>query len=106
MYEPGRSRELAGHYLGLANSTRIRIVEVLARVAEINVNDLAQQLHMSQPRVSWHLRMLRLARVVSTRRDGREVFCSLDRTSLARYHDLFLDLTSGALTEESSEVIA
>jgi DNA-binding transcriptional ArsR family regulator len=39
---------------------------------------------MSQPRISWHLRMLRVGGVVRTRRDGRQVYCSLDVDNLAR----------------------
>jgi len=70
--------ELTDHFLGLANPTRIRILERLGQVGEENVNDLAVHLHMSQPRISWHLRMLRVGGVVRTRRDGRQVYCSLD----------------------------
>jgi ArsR family transcriptional regulator len=70
--------ELTDHFLALANPTRIRILERLGQVGEENVNDLAVHLRMSQPRISWHLRMLRVGGVVRTRRDGRQVYCSLD----------------------------
>jgi len=70
--------ELTDHFLALANPTRIRILERLGQVGEENVNDLAVHLHMSQPRISWHLRMLKVGGVVRTRRDGRQVYCSLD----------------------------
>src|SRR5437667_168479 len=33
---------------------------------------------MSQPRISWHLRMLRLGGVIRTRREGRQVYCAFD----------------------------
>ena len=74
----GERRELADHYLALANPTRLRILEELGRVGEQNVNELALHLHVSQPLISWHLRMLRVGGVVRTRRDGRQVYCSLD----------------------------
>ncbi len=51
--------ELSDHFLALANVTRLRILERLGEVGEENVNDLAVHLRMSQPRISWHLRMLR-----------------------------------------------
>ena len=76
--------ELSDHFLALANVTRLRILERLGEVGEESVNDLAVYLHMSQPRISWHLRMLRVGGVVRTRRDGRQVYCSLDVESLAR----------------------
>src|SRR6266853_4417159 len=77
-------RELPDHFLGFANPTRLRILERLGKVGEENVNDLAVHLHMSQPRISWHLRMLRVGGVVRTRRDGRQVYCSLDVENIAR----------------------
>jgi DNA-binding transcriptional ArsR family regulator len=39
---------------------------------------------MSQPRISWHLRMLRVGGVIRTRREGRQVYCSLDVENIAR----------------------
>src|SRR5258708_27851601 len=77
-------RELPDHFLGFANPTRLRILERLGKVGEENVNDLAVHLHMSQPRISWHLRKLSLGGVIRTRRDGRQVYCSLDLDNIAR----------------------
>jgi ArsR family transcriptional regulator len=62
----------------------LRILERLGEKGEENVNDLALHLRMSQPRISWHLRMLRLGGVIRTRRDGRQVYCSLDVENIAR----------------------
>lgn len=76
--------ELTDHFLALANPTRLRMLERLGEVGEVSVNDLAVHLRMSQPRISWHLRMLRVGGVVRTRRDGRQVYCSLDIENLAR----------------------
>jgi len=76
--------ELSDHFLALANVTRLRILERLGDVGEESVNDLAGHLRMSQPRISWHLRMLRVGGVVRTRKDGRQVYCSLDVDNLAR----------------------
>src|SRR5256886_17671908 len=76
--------ELTDHFLALANPTRLRMLERLGAVGDESVNDLATYLHMSQPRIPWHLRMLRVGGVVKTRRDGRQVYCSLDVESLAR----------------------
>ena len=84
--------ELTDHFLALANPTRIRILERLGQVGEENVNDLAVHLRMSQPRISWHLRMLRVGGVVRTRRDGRQVYCSLDVDSIARARALLDEL--------------
>jgi DNA-binding transcriptional ArsR family regulator len=84
MFLPNPNRELPDHFLAFANPTRLRILERLGKVGEESVNDLAEFLRMSQPRISWHLRMLRVGGVVRTRRDGRQVYCSLDVENIAR----------------------
>ena len=84
MFLPSQRNELPDHFLAFANPTRLRILERLGKVGEENVNDLAAHLRMSQPRISWHLRMLRVGGVVRTRRDGRQVYCSLDVENIGR----------------------
>ena len=84
--------ELSDHFLAIANPTRLRILERLGEVGEENVNDLAVHLHMSQPRISWHLRMLRVGGVVRTRREGRQVYCSLDVEGIARAREMLEEL--------------
>jgi DNA-binding transcriptional ArsR family regulator len=84
MFLPSQRHELPDHFLAFANPTRLRILQRLGEVGEESVNDLALHLHMSQPRISWHLRMLRVGGVIRTRRDGRQVYCSLDVENIAR----------------------
>src|SRR5882672_4817890 len=84
MFLPSQRHELPDHFLAFANPTRLRILERLGAVGEESVNDLAAHLRMSQPRISWHLRMLRVGGVVRTRSDGRQVYCSLDVENIAR----------------------
>ena len=84
MFLPTQRHELPDHFLAFANPTRLRILQRLGEAGEENVNDLAAHLHMSQPRISWHLRMLRVGGVIRTRRDGRQVYCSLDVENIAR----------------------
>ena len=92
---PVPAGDLAAHFEGLGNPTRLSIVERLARTPEMRVSDLAYELGVSQPRMSWHLRFLRRARVISTRRDGREVLCRLDREAIERHLVRFRELVAG-----------
>jgi DNA-binding transcriptional ArsR family regulator len=62
----------------MAHDDRLNILHLLAGQNQVNVTDLVSALAISQPLVSWHLRMLRRAGLVRTRRQGRVVFCSLD----------------------------
>jgi DNA-binding transcriptional ArsR family regulator len=84
MFLQSPRHELPDHFLALANPTRLRILQRLGEVGEESVNDLAGYLRMSQPRISWHLRMLRVGGVIRTRREGRMVYCSLDVENIAR----------------------
>ena len=61
---------------GFANETRLRILYLL-RDREVCVHDLVEALGMSQSAVSHQLRVLRDARLVSHRRDGRHVYYRL-----------------------------
>jgi ArsR family transcriptional regulator, arsenate/arsenite/antimonite-responsive transcriptional repressor len=84
--------DLSVYFEGLANPTRLAIVEALAGSGEVRVSELAEVCMVSQPRMSWHLRILRHAQVISTRRDGREVFCRLDREAIARHLQSFVHI--------------
>jgi len=84
MFIQSQRHELPDHFLAFANPTRLRILEHLGKIGEVSVNDLVVHLRMSQPRISWHLRMLRVGGVVRTRRDGRQVYCSLDVENIGR----------------------
>ena len=87
MFLQNPRNELPDHFLGFANPTRLRILERLGELGEVNVSDMAAYLHMSQPRISWHVRMLRVGGVIRVRRDGRQVYCSLDVDNIRRYRE-------------------
>jgi ArsR family transcriptional regulator len=84
MFLQSPRNELPDHFLAFANPTRLRILERLGKVGEENVTDLAAFLRMSQPRISWHLRTLRLGGVIRIRREGRQAYCSLDVETIRR----------------------
>ncbi|MDY4138905.1 MAG: metalloregulator ArsR/SmtB family transcription factor [Eubacteriales bacterium] len=63
-------------FKAFADGTRIRILYVLFE-AEVCVCDLARLLGMTQSAVSHQLRILKQARLIKSRRDGKTVFYSL-----------------------------
>jgi ArsR family transcriptional regulator len=90
-----RDEKLRRYFKALADRTRFDIVQELGRTGECSVTDLCLNLGTTQPLMSWHVRMLRNAGVIATRRQGRQVFCSLDRASLAAFQQRFADLIEG-----------
>ena len=68
---------LAGLLGMLADPVRSRILFALVAARELCVGDLALALEATEDQVSYALKMLRLARLVSFRKDGRLVFYRL-----------------------------
>jgi len=102
-------REFRAHYQALASITRLRIVQYLAGIPQITVLELAEALNISQPRLSWHLRMLRRGHLVRANRVGRAVYYSLNREGLNAFHRELTTLIAPrprvrALQQEISEV--
>jgi DNA-binding transcriptional ArsR family regulator len=93
-------RELKLLCRAVGDVSRMKILRQLATVPEISVSDLADRLVMSQPLASWHLRILRRAGVISTRRDGRQVHCSLDTARIAEFQDALGDLIENTAGKE------
>ena len=80
-------RELKAFHRALGDVTRLRAVQILATEGELSVSDLVARLHISQPLMSWHLRRLTGAGIVTTQRIGREVRCSFDRERYAELQE-------------------
>ena len=64
-------------FQALADPSRRAIFESLTR-GEAAVKDLTARFDISQPAVSQHLASLKAARLVSARRDGRNVYYRVD----------------------------
>jgi DNA-binding transcriptional ArsR family regulator len=68
---------LSEFYKIMADYTRMKIIYALIE-KELCVTEIAEIVNMSQTAVSYQLRILRGARVVKHRRDGKMIFYSID----------------------------
>lgn len=68
----------------LADATRVRIVLALRDSGELPVNQLAEIVQRPATTVSQHLAKMRMARMVSTRQHGNQVFYKLADEHAAR----------------------
>ena len=66
----------------LANTDRLLILCHLVQ-EELNVSQIEEKTHINQPTLSQQLMMLRKSDVVSTRRDGKQIFYSIKDEKLA-----------------------
>ncbi len=69
--------DLAELFKVFGDSTRIRILYALIQ-SELCVGDLAQILNMTTSAISHQLRILKDAKLIKFRRDGKIIFYSLD----------------------------
>jgi DNA-binding transcriptional ArsR family regulator len=76
--EPQVFQDLAETFRGLSDPGRVRLISALLEAGELCVCDLAAVTGLSQTAVSHNLRLLRASRLVRYRKQGRNVFYSLD----------------------------
>lgn len=69
-----------------ADPTRLRILEVL-RQGEMNVSAIIEKLRLRQSTVSQQLRMLKDCGVVTSRREGREIYYRLKNEQVTEILD-------------------
>jgi len=68
----------ARFFKALSDKTRIAILEALKARGRMNVSDICRQINMEQSTVSHHLACLRNCGLVSTQKEGKQVFYSLN----------------------------
>ncbi|ATO20437.1 MULTISPECIES: metalloregulator ArsR/SmtB family transcription factor [unclassified Acinetobacter] len=73
--------QVVGILKSLANTDRLIILCHLSQ-AELNVSQIENLTHIQQPTLSQQLMMLRKSDVVSTRRDGKQIFYSIKDQNL------------------------
>jgi DNA-binding transcriptional ArsR family regulator len=76
----------------IADVNRLAVLQELAREGGLSVLDLSDRLVLSQPLTSWHLLILKRARLVTSTHLGRQRIYRLNRDRLHEYRDLFNQL--------------
>ena len=71
------ANELAELFSAFSDASRLQIIAVLTE-GERHVGAIAEAVKLSESATSHHLRGLRQMRLVRTRKEGRQVFYSLD----------------------------
>jgi ArsR family transcriptional regulator len=84
--------ELHAEFLkALSHPRRLEIVQLL-RDQELNVTDIYEMLDLPQANISQHLMILRDAGVVTTKRDGKQVFYKIENAKIIQASDLLRDV--------------
>ena len=73
--------ELANIFKALSDETRLRIIKIL-ELGELCVCDIVAALDMVQPKVSFHLNVLKEAGFIRDRKQGRWIYYSLNDSDM------------------------
>ena len=87
-----------------ANSSRLRMLDLLAK-GERTVSDLQGELGITTANVSQHLAVLKAAGVVTTRRDGKQIYCSLTIPEVKQACQLIRNVLRAQVRNERKLVI-
>ena len=82
--------KLAELFSALSDASRVRLISLLME-GEMSVSALAEELKMTESAVSHQLRGLRQMHLVRARKDGRQVFYSLDDDHVVKLFSMGLD---------------
>jgi ArsR family transcriptional regulator len=82
--------DLAELFKVFGDTTRVKIISALFE-SEMCVCDIAELLHMSQSAISHQLRVLRQARLVKYRKEGKVAFYSLNDEHIKHIFDQGLE---------------
>ena len=85
----------------LSDETRLRVLMYLHREGELHVSALCERLEQSQPAVSHHLALLRVAGLIEARRDGKHNFYSVRGN---HFRKLMTQLFSSLIKHEADEI--
>lgn len=82
--------ELADLFKVFGDSTRLRIMYIISDT-EMSVLSIAESLNMEQSTISHQLRVLRQNKLVKVRREGKQIYYTLDDDHVKRIIEMGLD---------------
>lgn len=88
-------KELVQLFKLMSDETRLRILYFLMQREELNVRTLCDLLEQSQPAVSHHLALLRVAGIIECRRDGKHNFYHLVPKRFQHFLDMLFVVEEG-----------
>jgi DNA-binding transcriptional ArsR family regulator len=89
-------------FKALSDPTRRRIIQLLGR-GEQTAGELAAEFDMTKPTMSHHFAVLKEADLITSRREGQQIFYALNTTVLQDVLARIWDLFGGDETKGRSE---
>ncbi len=94
----------------LSDETRQKILEILQTDGEKCVSDLVEMFNVSQPTISHHLNFLKQANLVTSRREGKQIYYQANQANIteccgmlsAKFIPMEVDWSTLTKAEQSS----
>jgi len=81
--------QIRAFFEGFADKHRMKILELLLE-RRMNVSEICTHFSMKQPSVSHHLAVLKKSGVIETKREGKEIYYSINRKNIAALMTYYL----------------
>ena len=90
----------------LSEPTRIRIIRLISGAGELRSCDLLPEFEITQPTLSHHLSVLVENDVLTSRKDGRCIYFSINKGTMSLVADLMAGIANGSSVKPSSKKAA
>lgn len=74
---------VVGFLTAVGEPVRLEIVILLAKSGRMNVGQISSRFELSRPAISHHLKVLKTAGVIASKKEGQEIFYNLDRDAIS-----------------------
>lgn len=88
---PCSSEECMELLSALSDETRQKIITLFYTNKELCVNDIAKNFSLSRPTISHHLNLMKRAKLLYARKEGKEVYYSFNRDYVIELMETILD---------------
>jgi ArsR family transcriptional regulator, arsenate/arsenite/antimonite-responsive transcriptional repressor len=66
----------------LSDETRLNIIALFYNINELCANDIAKNFTLSRPTISHHLNLMKRAKILKSRKEGKEIYFSVNKNFL------------------------
>jgi DNA-binding transcriptional ArsR family regulator len=77
--------------IALGDPTRQDILRLFQRQGEYCANDVAKQFKLSRPTISHHLNLLKRSKILTARKDGKEIYYSFNKEYVIKNLELLIE---------------
>jgi ArsR family transcriptional regulator len=92
-YFTDKQNSIAVLIKALGHPARVAIVEYLLRIDECICGDIVNELPLSQPTVSQHLKELKMAGLIKGNIEGNAICYCIDEKAIAKLRDYFTTIS-------------